>query len=310
MKPIPPYWARYRDTVTFRGGTTWDMTMTGSSFVSEEEARRAARERLARFVDSGGPDGGTPSDWYYPDRRLPEQLLEEIHGEDGELIAAITRNRYGAEILNTDAVLITDVDLPTPSERRGRRAARGGGLLGRLFGRDTAPAESVPTDSAATDPSGAGQEAERIVGLIDRFARGNPDLGVRTYRTRNGFRVLITGADAAPRSDRAAGIMQDLTSDELYMRLCRVQECFRARLTPKPWRIGMPVASGTVSGTDHGTSETEIPREWLRGYEAASRDYAVCHLVSTAGPRPSPDEMRVIDRHDRATRPTSGLPLA
>lgn len=40
MKPIPPYWAQHRGTVTFRGGATWGMTINGSSFVSEEDAQR------------------------------------------------------------------------------------------------------------------------------------------------------------------------------------------------------------------------------------------------------------------------------
>lgn len=40
MKPIPPYWAPHRGMVTFRGGATWDMTISGSSFVSKEDAQR------------------------------------------------------------------------------------------------------------------------------------------------------------------------------------------------------------------------------------------------------------------------------
>lgn len=125
MKPFPRYWAQQHETVTFRGGTTWDMTIAGSSSTSEEDALREALERLARFVASGGPDGETPHDWYYPDRHLPEELLEEIHGQDGELIGAITRNRYGAAILNTDALLITDVDIRMPSAREAHRASAG-----------------------------------------------------------------------------------------------------------------------------------------------------------------------------------------
>ena len=44
-------------------------------------------------------------------------------------MGVITRNRYGAEVLNTDAVLIADIDLPEPVRLPGQ------GLLGRLFGR-------------------------------------------------------------------------------------------------------------------------------------------------------------------------------
>ncbi|MFQ6485278.1 hypothetical protein [Brachybacterium epidermidis] len=40
MKPIPPYSAQHRGTLTFRDGATWDMTINGSSFVSEKDAQR------------------------------------------------------------------------------------------------------------------------------------------------------------------------------------------------------------------------------------------------------------------------------
>jgi len=30
--------------------------------------------------------------------------------------------------------------------------------------------------------------------------------------------------------------MRFLRSDPEYVKLCRIQECYRARLTPKPWR--------------------------------------------------------------------------
>lgn len=339
MKPLPRYWARHHETVTFRGGTTWDMTISGASFTSEEDALRDARQRLARFVASGGPDGDTPRDWYYPDRHLPEELLEEIHGEGGELIGAITRNRYGAAILNTDAVLITDVDIRVPSAREARRAARGatgggrdatgggpqdgasraGGLLGRLFGRGSTSPQGHPTGSTGPgaepgagtpSPSGfearAQQEIARITGLISDFALLNPGLGVRTYRTRNGFRVLITGTDAPPRSERAAAIMSELTSDDLYMTLCRVQESYRARLTPKPWRIDVR----RIHGEGPWWAGTDLQHDWVREYTAASEPYAVCQLVSETGPVPSAEEQRLIELHDRATRPTSGLPLA
>ena len=56
MKPSPPYGARHRGTVTFRGGATWDMTINGSSFVSEEDAQRLIdlHDRAAR------PTSGPP----------------------------------------------------------------------------------------------------------------------------------------------------------------------------------------------------------------------------------------------------------
>lgn len=325
MKPFPTYFAQHHQVVTLDEGT-WDLTITGSSFVSQEDAERDARERFDQLVAAGGPCADVPNDWYYPQRQLPEELLEEVHGDSGELIAGVTRNRYGAAILNTDALLITDVDLRIPSQRQVRReqpegGRHGGGLLGRLFGRGSSAPRSGPTGSTGpTSAAGAGpgvpgpsgfearvqQERDRITGLIGQFAQRNPELGVRTYRTRNGYRVLITGADAPPRSERAAVVMQDLTSDRLYMTLCRVQDSYRARLTPKPWRIG----ARRIHGEGPWWVGTELLAEWVRDYNTASEGYAVCALESSTGPAPSADEQRLIDLHDRATKPTSGLPLA
>ena len=295
MKPIPPFWAQHRESVTFRDGTTWDMTVTGSSFESEADAQRVARERLAHFAATSGPDLDAPTDWYYPARQLPEELLEEIRGADGTLIAAITRNRYGARILNTDAVLITDIDFPHRAVWEELHAPRGG-FFSRLFGRGETPSQADIEQ----------RKHEEITGLIDDFAQRNPDLGVRTYRTRNGYRVLMTGADAPPRSERAARIMADLSSDELYMALCRVQDCYRARLTPKPWRIGM----FPLSDLGRWPKNTPEHAGWIEEYEAAVPEHAVCELLGTTGPAPSAEEQRITDLHDRAVLRQEPLPLA
>ena len=55
-----------------------------------------------------------------------------------------------------------------------------------------------------------------------------------------------------------------------------------------------------------------IPRHWaaVRRYRDASAQVAVCRLLEVTGPAPSAEEQRIIDLHDRATRPESRLPLA
>ena len=49
---------------------------------------------------------------YYPRTPLREEVLHEVRGADGALIGAVTRNRMGVEVLNTDVLLVADVDLP------------------------------------------------------------------------------------------------------------------------------------------------------------------------------------------------------
>ncbi len=132
MQPIPRHRAAVRATHTFPGHGPFALTIHGSSDISVEDARRDARERMDALVAAGGPEQEHDSGLeYYPSRHLPEELLEDVHSEDGTLIAAITRNRYGAAVLNTDALLICDVDLPpggcrpvAVEWRPGREAAR------------------------------------------------------------------------------------------------------------------------------------------------------------------------------------------
>ncbi|MFC7376128.1 hypothetical protein ACFQRD_12705 [Brachybacterium sp. GCM10030268] len=307
MQPIPRYWATADEVVTFPGRGEFALTIRGSSDLSQEDAQRDARARLQRLVAAGGPGALRGDLEYYPDRRLPEELLEEVRSPDGELIAAITRNRYGAAVLNTDAVLISDVDLTTGSEMSSRRRGRGG-LLSRLFGggRDGAGAEEDPDAYGLPDPGARGEEHARILQVIADFSVRHPELGMRTYRTRNGFRLLVTGSGAEPGSERARQLMSELGSDRLYVLLCRVHDSYRARLTPKPWRITVD----RLESLSARSPRDQEYRRWVERYDAASRDSAVCRLLETAGPAPTAREQQVIELHDRAVGASSGLRLA
>lgn len=305
MRPLPRYWAQHHDTVDIPGRGQFDLRITGQSPTSQEEAEQDARRRFDQLIAQGGPKVGGGYE-YYPDRYRPEEVLEEVHSPDGDLIAVVTRNRYGAAVLNTDAVLITDIDIEARPAARGRS----GGFLSRLFGRGGRGADGA--DGADPDEHGLpghgarGAEHERILQGIAAFGAAHPELGLRVYRTRNGFRMLVSGAGASPAGDRAKALMSELRSDELYMLLCRVHETYRARLTPKPWRVGVKAQSRGGPWM----AELDQYQQWLTRYATASQEYAVCRLVSESGPAPTAVEQQVIELHDRAVRPTSQLRLA
>lgn len=305
MQPIPRHWAIASRHFTGPDGREYDLHINGSSHESESEALRDAQQRLERLIAAGGPYSWTGArNEYYPGRRQREELLEELHSADGALIAAVTRTRYGAAVLNTDALLISDIDLPALPLVPFRSAAPR--LLNRLLGR--APRESQ-VDPEELGLPGLGARAEihaELRAVIAGFIARHPELGVRTYRTRNGFRLLVTGSGAGPASERAQELMQEVRTDRLYMRLCRVHDTYRARLTPKPWRIDVDrfesLGTRTATAPEH--------QDWVRRYRDASAQVAVCRLLEVTGPAPSAEEQRIIDLHDRATRPESGLPLA
>ena len=267
MKRPPRFWAQHDEIVTDRSGRELRLAPWGWSDISENDALAKAVERIDAIVSRGGP-GSLPRDWYYPSGPMREQLIETI-GELEEPTAIVTRNRYGAEILNTDQVVIADIDLP--------KAKRG------LFGRKKAD----PADTARDQ--------------IGSFAKAHPDLGVHSYRTAAGFRVFITGSALAPGDERATALLEELGSDPLYVTLCRAQKSFRARLTPKPWRVGQGALSVRWPLED---------RLWVDDYEKRCRGYAVCAYEMSFGPAPTPVEQEILTLHDRATGASSGLPLA
>ncbi len=291
MQPMPRFWAHENRTATGvdEAGRPREFTLSswGGSLRSIEDAAAVARRRLealARHV-AGSP---LPSDWYYPAQVVREEVLEDLVGPDGALLGQITRNRYGAQVLNTDAVLIADIDLPAPAGRR--RGLRG------LFAR--AP------EAPAVDP--AEQTARESIAA---FAARHPGWGVHTHRTAGGFRVLVTGTGVTPVDGDAERILSELASDPLYVRLCAAQGTYRARLTPKPWRIGIRGPASALRWPVEGERERRY-RAWVEEYSRRSGPWAVCRREAWNGVEPSAAERLVLELHDRVTAADSGAALA
>jgi hypothetical protein len=99
-------------------------------------------------------------------------------------------------------------------------------------------------------------------------------------------------------------MMRDFHCDVLYAMLCRKQNCFRARLTPKPRRMKMPGWKVKYPRTE---DEDKAFREWLAKYESASRNYRVCKFLDQLGGGFSTEAVRV---HDEIAGVRSPLPLA
>jgi hypothetical protein len=239
-----------------------------------DAARRAAQRILAR----------EPADSYlYSDRALREELIEEIReGDSGDLVAAITRNTYGALVLNTEQVMFVDIDVERPSLLSSLR---------RVFSR------RAPTPF------------DRALSTLRAFAARRPEVGFRVYRTFKGFRLLVTHALFDPVSPEAQALLAELGNDELYRQLCRVQESFRARLTPKPWRL--PLDSPPLRYPWKSESGREQYEEWVARYQEACRDRAACELVESLGSSDvDPLASRIARLHDEYCRVESGAPLA
>ena len=276
---LPRFWAKETRSVQASSGKTYALAVWGWSDQDTAAARQMALIRLSELVrkvqlgsqlNQYGYGGG--------ERPLREPLIQAVPGAD----ALISRNAYGALVLNTARVFFADIDLPETSS---------GGLLSGLFGKK------------AVDP------AEAALARLREWHVRQPDWALRVYRTRAGLRLLATHEQFDPVSSATQALLASLGSDPLYTVLCRSQACFRARLTPKPWRIGL--------NAPHWSYPFETPahearfQAWLQRYEAASPRFAVCRLVAELGPRRQVAEASaVLAIHDRLACPPGNLPLA
>lgn len=68
-------------------------------------------------------------------------------------------------------------------------------------------------------------------------------LQIRVYGTRNGYRLLVESQTLSPSGAVFELLARHLSCDVTYRRLCQKQNCFRARLTPKP---GQPPSATRV----------------------------------------------------------------
>jgi hypothetical protein len=122
-------------------------------------------------------------------------------------------------------------------------------------------------------------------------------------------RGIVTHDVFDPKDQAALGILREMGSDPLYIRLCKAQECFRARLTPKPWRCGH--SSNTVGYPIKDDEAARRFEKWEAKYDARQRKYATCRFLAHLGvEKPHPEVGRVIELHDFVTKCNESLALA
>jgi hypothetical protein len=279
---VPRHWAKADGSVTGPRGKFYRLAIWGWSNESAADALAAAHRRLAEVSArlAKGEEGGK---YAYGTRPLREEIIRSLGapGEPDE--AVVTRNAYGALVLNTAQVPFIDVDSPEAK----------------------APWWSRLPFARRKPVTAHDETLARIRAACERRRRH----AFRIYRTHSGFRVLVTDLVLDPRSAAAQDLLSDFAADEAFQRLCKLQGSFRARLTPKPWRMNLPRPPG------------QFPREapevwgafaqWLAQYEAASEGYATCRFLETAGAgRPANESRAIVEEHDRVTRAGVELPLA
>lgn len=289
---VARHWVREKVTARSPEGDTEQATAWGWSALSLDEARTRAREsarRLAQWLletDRTEQPRSSQEYAYLCDRPPREEIIQEFHDANGQPAAVITRNSYGSLVLNARDLMFIDIDLPQPTA-----GATIGRLIGSLFGKRSATLQEVALQK------------------IRDWSATHRDFTLRVYRTSAGYRAMIIDRPMNANSEVARRILAELDSDPLYRRLCEAQECFRARLTPKPWRIEVENPPGRFPFLDAKVKKHF--RQWVNEYDRQQEQYATCHFVEQIGrDKPHDDLTPLVKLHDELTRCDSGLPLA
>ena len=281
------YWSPARGEASNREGRTFALLRWGGSDANPADAVAVAQRLVQETADRIARSDGDPDAYPYGQGGQPlrEEVLQRQDDDQGRPLLALTRNRYGAIVLNSACAMFVDVDDPPA-------AAGGGGLLGRMFGK------RPPAAPAAEPPGLAAARA---------WTQAHPVWGWRAYRTKAGLRLLAVHDVFDPTDPATDAVMQALGADPLYRRLCRDQACFRARLTPKPWRIDLHEQPPAFPYGDQAARQ----ERWARTYQEKRKGYATCRFVGAFGSdQVHPAVAPVIALHDQIADAHRDAPLA
>lgn len=252
------------------GGVQFEGGVFGGSNESVEAAREDARRRWTGVCERiAGAGVRRPADY---EADIREEVLRSVDGE-----AVVTRNRYGAEILNCPQTVIVDID----------HAPRG--ILSLFF-----KSKSIGKirDRAAA----------RLKSAIETRKLGIS--GARVYFTPNGVRAILRTTATDPRSEEIQTLMRWLGVDRLYAALCKRQGCYRARLTPKPGRIGL---KSLRQAWPLSEEQLAARADWVALYDAKRVEFSACQFQTTFGDPPSSP---VVTLHDELSGALRSLPIA
>jgi len=271
---IPRYWSKEERPETI-GGKRYRLVGWGHSDESEQAALTAAKERLTRIIQrlTGSEK---QNDYDYHSDALREQRLDLFDDEENPF-AIVTRNGYGSRVLNTARVMFVDIDVENGAP----------GFFGRLFGAKNPRDEAMERVRSWTREHGG---------------------GFRIYETPMGLRLIDTHKLYDPQSEETAVMLAKLGSDRLYRTLCRKQRCFRARLSAKPWRIGLERCP--IRFPEEHTRDAHA--RWCDEYERKQRGHSACRFLESIGRSSHEHEIsRVIAIHDdKSGALMKGRPLA
>ncbi|MDN5566188.1 MAG: DUF3397 domain-containing protein [Psychrobacter sp.] len=186
-----------------------------------------------------------------------------------------------------------------------------------------------------------------ITSLIEKRVTSHPNEQFRLYETPAGFRLIAVHDLVVPSEKVVAEWFDYFHADSNYVRLCQAQQCFRARLTPKPWRMNevndhkldkqIPANDFWFIDTylddaildekldamdeeqydafERQQAELVARQQWIENYDNFAKNYKSCRYVRSFGNQQDNNSSATkainefVDWHDRACQVDKELPM-
>jgi hypothetical protein len=278
---FPKFWAKAEEN-NFKA---W-----GWSDISQNEAINSAKKRahnLSVLLSHGRPPRAP---YGYSDQPLREEVINSVDLPELAESVVITRNGYGALILNSPQVAFLDVDRKPP-----------------LSPLDVIKQLTVNIFKEKQNQYVASREEVQSNCML--LCELNSALGLRFYETAAGFRIMVTQDLCRPDGELIREVSRVLKVDPLYRRLSLRHRSFRARLTPKPWRCGHYTPKNRWPWSNEWAKKHF--EQWQKSYAEKSEGFATCRFIGQFGNAiMHPAVHEVVKLHDSSTKAFSPLPLA
>ncbi|WP_201502951.1 hypothetical protein [Psychrobacter cibarius] len=194
--------------------------------------------------------------------------------------------------------------------------------------KDKARAQKYADDAASLLPY--------MTDLIKKRIANHPTESFRLYQTPAGFRIIATHDVVLPSNRLVAEWFAYFHADTNYVRLCQVQQCFRARITAKPWRLSevennklakdIPAKdfwfgsenTDIDSSIEQRQDELKARKQWIVDYDRFTQGYRACHYVESFAGKETVDRNTAatqaidafIEWHDRVCQVEKNLEMA
>ncbi len=261
------HWVKEAATIIV-DGEPLEIHCYGRSNGSVDAAIANAREQATAIQNKIAGNRGAIGEY---EVAIREEIIQEIDRNN-----IVSRNRYGALVLNSENVVFVDIDEPRI------------GFWKRLFGNKNL------------------SKKQQMLEMIEQVAtRSEYDgLGFRVYETHSGMRLIITGRKFVAGSRESRELLDAFNSDPLDAVLCAKQQCYRARLTPKPYRMRLKAHRVQYPRNEE---EQQAVADWIADYEATSERFATCKFIKELGRSRTND---IIKHHDKITKANESIKLA